>query len=332
MNRTPSPQPSRPAGERCGALCLAWLLVSQAPGAGMDCGTNGLSEVGFSRLIHGWTNYSTGFNATHDLALDGDFATVASLYVPSRPVIPQEYAAIVVWLGDPAAAVDFTRFSFSVGIWSGLDTLIRNPRAGDLAHFVMRQPTGGSTTTPDAYTRGGRPAYELRFCLPQAPVLAAGQGYWIGFAAHADPGSSGELYVPTSSQAGPSDVQAGSLAPGGWLYLVDAGGSTIYDGRLAVELRILSPPSLAIHRTGDRIVIAWPETVPGLGLEAADQLGPQARWQRVDAEVNTQNGLQRVQLPVTGGTRYFRLTRSAILQGRGTLTAWAESPPNSAQP
>jgi len=36
-----------------------------------------LGEVGFSRIIHGWTNYSTGFTCTHDTDPDGgDFATL----------------------------------------------------------------------------------------------------------------------------------------------------------------------------------------------------------------------------------------------------------------
>ena len=42
-----------------------------------------LGQVGFSRIVHGWTNYSTGFAATIDTDPDaGDFATLASVYTP----------------------------------------------------------------------------------------------------------------------------------------------------------------------------------------------------------------------------------------------------------
>jgi hypothetical protein len=289
---------------------LAILLLSVVlPRARAEGCTNRLTQVGFSRIIHGWTNYSTGFSATHDLAVSGDFATVASVFTPSRGVVPEEYAVIVVWLGEAGQTLDFARFSFSVGVWSGLRAFTEDPRAGDLAQLAFLRPTGGSLVTPDAYTRGGRAAYELRFCLTNAPVLSPGQTYLIGFAAHTDPASSGELYVPTSSHSGPSDLQAGNLVLDGWLNIVDAGGSTIYDGQLATELLVTPPPSLVIDRLPDQVIVSWQDAPSGIVLEAANQPTPDASWLTVVAEPSDTNGVRRARLSATGPARYFRLRK-----------------------
>src|SRR5262249_54434356 len=156
-------------------------------------------------------------------------ASVASFYTPDEDVKPFEYGAIFIWVGSGSPPRNFAPFAYRVFIWSSLSAFIQDPRQGDVATFPFQAPTGGSTTVADATTRGGRPAYELRFALTNSSVtLSNTQTYLIGVAALADTQHDGELFVPTSSHDGPSDVQAGDLVPGGWLYLVNAGGLTVY--------------------------------------------------------------------------------------------------------
>ena len=290
------------------ALVTLWLVPAAAGGW-----TNGPSEIAFSRISRVWTNYSTAFNATHDTGAQGDYATVASFYTPAESVRPLEYGVIFVWLGSGNPLPSFAPFDFRVFIWSSLGAFIQDPRQGDVATFPFDAPTGGSTTIPDTTTRGGRPAYELRFSLTNSPVtLSNGHTYLIGVAALADTQSGGELFVPTASHDGPSDVQAGDLVVGGWIYLVNAGGSTIYSGQLATELvvqPIIELPELRIGRNGQTVRLTWPAAASGFVLEYAFDLSPGAEWFPVEAKPEEVNGIKQVVLPVSFTRQWFRLRR-----------------------
>jgi hypothetical protein len=149
----------------------------------------------------------------------------------------------------------------------------------------------------DTQTRGGRPAYELRFTLTNPPVVLSNQHtYLVGFAARTDTQNHGELFVPTASQDGPSDVQAGDLVVGGWRYLVNAGGSTIYSGQLAVELIVaprINPPRLHITRSGALLRISWPSSAQNFVLEYSLSLAPNADWFPVEVEPFEEDGLKK---------------------------------------
>lgn len=289
------------------ALSSAFALVAVS----VSAQTSGPSEIAFGRIIHGWTNYSTAFNATHDTGASADYASVGSLYTPSADVTPLDYAAIVIW--SDTRTPDFSRFQFRVGVWSGLDAFIQEPRQADIATWNFPAPTGGSTSIRDATTRGGRPAYKLRFSLTNAPVtLSNSHNYLIGFAARTDTQGNGELFVPTSNHEGPSDVQAGDLVVAGWQYLVNAGGSTIYSGQLAVELVVaprIDPPPLYIGRTGGLVRLSWPVSAADFVLEYSFNLTPGADWFAVEAEPFEENGRMQVILPATFGRQWFRLRR-----------------------
>lgn len=272
--------------------------------------------IAFTRIIHGWTNYSTAFNTTHDTGTQGDYATVASFYTPAEDVKPFEYGAIFVWAGSGAPPRNFSPFAYRVSIWSSLDAFIQDPKLGDMAALSFATPTGGSTTVADATTRGGRPAYQLRFTLTNSTVtLSNGQTYLVGVAALADTQREGELYVPTASHDGPSDVQAGDLVPGGWLYLVNAGGLTIYSGQLATEL-VVQPipqppvlPALRIARGNHTVELTWPASASGFVLEYAFDLSPGAEWFPVEVEAVELNGTNQVVLPNSFTRQWFRLRR-----------------------
>jgi len=290
------------------ALLVLWLVPAVAGGW-----TNGPPEIAFSRILRGWTNYSTAFNATHDTGAQGDYATVASFYTPAESVRPLEYGAIFVWIGSGNPPPGFASFDYRVFIWSSLGAFIQDPRQGDVATFHFDAPTGGSTTVPDTTTRGGRPAFELRFTLTNSPmILSNGHTYLIGVAARADTQRDGELFVPTASHDGPSDVQAGDLVVGGWLYLVNAGGSTIYSGQLATELvvqPIIQLPELRIERINHTVRLTWPASAPGFVLEYSFNISPGTEWFPVEAKPEEANGFKQVVLAISFTRQWFRLRR-----------------------
>jgi len=269
--------------------------------------------TGFCRIVRGWTNYSTAFNATHDLGAEGDFATVASFYTPATDTRPVEYGVIVIWLGSGNQRLDFARFDFRIAIWGSVDAFRQDPRRGDLATFAFAAPTGGSTTVPDTTTLGGRPAYELRFSLTNASLtLTQCQTCLIGFAARARVQQDGEIFVPTAPQEGPSDVQAGNLVPFGFNYLINAGGLTIYSGQLATELLVhaLGPrPTLLVRRQAGAVQLSWPSRAGCYTLEAADEAGAAGNWLPVAESPQATNDLFTLSLPTTGTARFFRLVK-----------------------
>jgi hypothetical protein len=269
-------------------------------------------EIGFSRIISGWTNYSTAFDTTHDLAPNGEYATVASFYTPTNDVLPIEYGVIVIWNGSGGQRLNFTNFDFQICFWSGLQAFTNYPAWGDIATLSFRAPTGGSTTIANATTRGGRSAYQIRFCLTNAPfVLNQGNTYLVGVSARTFVSHSGELFVPTANYPGPSDLQAGTLVAGSWTYLVDSGGSTIYDGQLAAEL-IVQPmmlPILAIRRIGDTLELSWPSSANGFELEAAEVIASLSTWSPVGADPVLEGTRFRVSLPFAGPAQWFRLKK-----------------------
>src|SRR3954451_1032767 len=87
-------------------------------------------EFAFDRIIHGWTNYSTAFNATHSLDASGEFATIATAYRPGCDIILDEYRVIVVWAGPLGQEVKFSNFDFQFFIWSGLQAFTNAPLQG----------------------------------------------------------------------------------------------------------------------------------------------------------------------------------------------------------
>jgi hypothetical protein len=267
------------------------------------------SEIGFSRIVRGWTNYSTGFTTTHDVGVD-EFATAATFYTPPYTVRTLEFGTIVIWSGLPPESINFSDFTFTVCFWTSLEHFIADPGQGDFANMSFAQPT---SILLDTYTRGGRPAYEIRFPLTNASlVLSNCQTYLIGMIARTDTSRNGELYVPTAGTEGPSDVQAGNIVPFGWQYLLNAGGSTIYHGQLAAELvveGIGAPPSLHLARSNATVRLSWPLSASCYGLQFADALG--SPWLTVTNQPDTFAGWNQVVLPIEGSARYYRLRTPA---------------------
>jgi hypothetical protein len=263
-------------------------------------------EVGFSRIIPGWTNYSTGFTTTHDAGANPEFATVATFYAPPYTVRALEFASIVIWSELPPKTVDFRDFAFSVAVWSDLHALIARPASGDYANISFVQP---SSTRVDGVSRGGRTVYELRFSLTNASVIFSNcHTYLIAVIARTDTQRNGDLYVPTASTSGASDVQAGNIVPFGWQYLIDAGGFTIYSGQAATEL-IVEPlgtvPGLSITRSNSLVNVRWPAWATCYVLEATDSTGDP--WFAVTNEPVTATDWRSVILPASEPLRLFRL-------------------------
>jgi len=271
-------------------------------------GDSSASEIGFSRIIRGWMNYSTAFTTTHDTSAGGEFATVATFYTPPYTVRALEFSAIMIWSEPPSQTIDFADFTFSVCVWSSLDRFIAEPRHGDLWDLAFAQP---SARRIDTVTRGGRPAHEVRFALTNATVVLSNcHTYLIAVIARTDTQRNGELYVPTARTEGDSDAQAGNIVPFGWQYLIDAGGLTIYSGQAATELivdRQGEPPRLQVARSNSTVRLSWQVSASCYGLEGTDDLG--SSWVAVTNEPAIQTGWYSVSLPSTNQHRFFRLAR-----------------------
>jgi hypothetical protein len=294
-------------------LSLRHVLPALLMLGGGATGGQTLDQPGFSRLVPGWTNYSTAFNATHAAGVDAEFATVGTPYAPAIDVRPLEYSAVVIWFNSGGHELSFDNFIFQVHFWSSIERFALNPRQGDLHVGSYNAPTGGSTTVPDAITRGGRPAYLLRFSLTNDSIaLTQCQAAVVGLVAQAKTVQAGEFYVPTAPFAGPSDVQGGNIVPFGWGYVITQGGLTIYSGQLATELKVEalgSPPSLSIARIGEQIELCWPGAAGCYTVESTDDLGTAARWEFILDLPIVVDGSNRLRIPAGDGLRFFRLQR-----------------------
>jgi hypothetical protein len=262
-------------------------------------------ELGFSRIVPGWTNYSTAFVSTHDSGANAEFGTVATFYTPPYTVRALEFASIVIWSELPPDTVQFPDFLFSVEVWSGLGAFIAQPNHGDHSSLSFVQP---HSIRLDGLSRGGRPVYELRFALTNANVVLSNcQSYLIAMIARTDTRRNGELYVPTAPTTGDSDVQAGNIVPFGWQYLVDAGGFTIYSGQLATELVVEpmgGPPRLSISRSNSIARLSWRSWARCYAVETTDGTEP---WIAITNEPTLTTEWNHVSLPVMDPVRFFRL-------------------------
>ena len=100
------------------------------------------------------------------------------------------------------------------------------------------------------------------------------------------------------------------MVVGGWRYLVNAGGSTVYSGELAVELLVAdTPPRMEIVGLGSMILLSWPATARDFILEYSFHLGTGAAWLPVEAEPFEQDGRIEVLLPIDFIGQFFRLRR-----------------------
>ncbi|HTD86480.1 MAG TPA: hypothetical protein VK850_07870 [Candidatus Binatia bacterium] len=264
------------------------------------------SEVGFNRIIPGWTNYSTAFETTHDTGAKGEFATAATFYTPPYTVRALEFGSIMIWSELPPGTVSFPAFTFSVAVWSDLSAFIAQPGHGNYADVAFVQP---SSIRLDGVSRGGRATYEVRFALTNASVILSNcHTYLMAFIARTDTQRNGDLYVPTASTSGASDVQAGNIVPFGWQYLIDAGGFTTYSGQLATEL-VVEPlgtaPRLFITQSGAVVEVRWPKWASCYGLEATGSFTEP--WVAVTNEPLSGTEWRWIAAPAGEGARWFRL-------------------------
>ena len=284
------------------AACFITLAVNAQ--------TTANNRFGLNRIVSGWTNYSTGFTTTDD---GDEFATVASFFTPAVDVSLLEFGVIVVPFGGVRERVNFADFTFRIHVWSGLDAFVANPRHGDVAAFSFSAPTGGSSTVPDTRTRGGRDAFHIRFALTNSSlVLSQCHTYLVGFATITASTQAGELFVPTAPFAGDSDVQAGNIVPFGWPYLLSSGGTTIYYGQLATELRVQplgTPPSIRITVSDGELVLTWPENASCYTLQWADALLTD-NWILVTNAAAALEHVGPTRLD-SSHTRYFRLIKDS---------------------
>jgi hypothetical protein len=69
-------------------------------------------------------------------------------------------------------------------------------------------------------------------------------------------------------------------------------------------------PLLAIRRSDTTIRVSWPDWAECFTLEMSVGLATNASWIPAPAQAILEDGRWSVDLPVTGGQRFFRLKRS----------------------
>jgi hypothetical protein len=69
-------------------------------------------------------------------------------------------------------------------------------------------------------------------------------------------------------------------------------------------------PTMAISRSGNNVVVSWPSSATGFGLESSLVLGDQASWTVVDTSGAVDQGGQKVlTLPIEGTAKYYRMKK-----------------------
>ncbi|MBI4659262.1 MAG: hypothetical protein HY735_10510 [Verrucomicrobia bacterium] len=95
----------------------------------------------------------------------------------------------------------------------------------------------------------------------------------------------------------------------------------IYDGALsdtdvaasyaagADALPAKEPPRVSFARSAAQLTISWPADATGFVLETAERLGPGAAWTSAGLTPKVEGGLNKLDVPITGTTRFYRLKK-----------------------
>ncbi|MBI4659536.1 MAG: hypothetical protein HY735_11910 [Verrucomicrobia bacterium] len=89
-----------------------------------------------------------------------------------------------------------------------------------------------------------------------------------------------------------------------------SGGSYTLEGgfwSVAVAIQTPGAPTLSIARSGNNIVLSWPESARAFDLEESGNLALASSWTAVSQAPVTNAGQITVTLPALPGSRFFRL-------------------------
>jgi uncharacterized delta-60 repeat protein len=67
-------------------------------------------------------------------------------------------------------------------------------------------------------------------------------------------------------------------------------------------------PSMNVARSNAFVIVSWPTNATGYSLRQSTNLSPASSWTPVSQPVTTNSGQNSVMVPVSAGTRFFRLT------------------------
>lgn len=71
----------------------------------------------------------------------------------------------------------------------------------------------------------------------------------------------------------------------------------------------VATPALSISRSQNNVVLAWPVSASGFGLQVADQLAPSAQWANEPASIVVSGAHNTVTVPIGSASRFYRLSR-----------------------
>ena len=76
-----------------------------------------------------------------------------------------------------------------------------------------------------------------------------------------------------------------------------------------VVVPILQPPAMDAVLSGANVVLSWPDSAIGFGLESTAVLGATANWLPVAGTPTDINGRFTVTIPTAGAPKFFRLRK-----------------------
>jgi hypothetical protein len=70
-----------------------------------------------------------------------------------------------------------------------------------------------------------------------------------------------------------------------------------------------TPPTVSVARSGNNLILSWPVSFTGFGVETATNLTPTISWSAVTNQTQTVGSQFRITVDSTPGQQFFRLTR-----------------------
>lgn len=77
---------------------------------------------------------------------------------------------------------------------------------------------------------------------------------------------------------------------------------------VTISAGVIAPPTLTIRRSGNNVILSWPDSVAGFVLKSTAAIGPAASWSNFGGTPADSGGMFSQTVPISGATKFFRLT------------------------
>ncbi|HRY47513.1 MAG TPA: hypothetical protein P5186_05655 [Candidatus Paceibacterota bacterium] len=263
-----------------------------------------------------------------DLAVRGDFALACAssdgllVIDVSNPAAPRRVRSIPV--GQATAVFLSGNYAYVADAMSGLVVVdISNPASPEVVGSFPIDFGAWSVLAAGsvAYVGGGnfQPLQLLDVSDPTTPhllgtfesmargILKDNRVYMFG-------GTRGMEILDVSNPASPRRL--GGYQPNGLSWGIGVSGNHALLGIAGQGVAVIEiepppppPPALTMVLAGEGLMIFWPVSDPGYGLEASDSLAPASSWQSEPAAPQVVGDQNVVTIEIGAGPRFFRLKK-----------------------